>query len=169
MDQLFWLTRPLQAAGGDAAAAAGAAAARRLLSEGGMSSGQTAIYVVVSVLLVIFAGMMAGLTLGLLSLGETRDECGLHGAPDTSAARAVRGCVAAAAGSDRPRQRYRHCPPLPPALPCRQCAHSSHLLPHLIADNVDLEVIRRSGTERERWLVGQVAPVRCRPAWHVHG
>ncbi|PRW58116.1 DUF21 domain-containing protein [Chlorella sorokiniana] len=100
MDSIFWLTRPLHAGGCDVGHEGMALhAARRLLSEGGsLSSGQTAVYIVISVLLVIFAGMMAGLTLGLLSL-----------------------------------------------------------------DKVDLEVIRRSGSEKDRWLVGQVAPLLHRP------
>ncbi|KAL4420313.1 hypothetical protein ABPG77_010218 [Micractinium sp. CCAP 211/92] len=69
-----------------------------LLEDNSLSSGATAVYIIVSVLLVVFAGMMAGLTLGLLSL-----------------------------------------------------------------DKVDLEVIKRSGTEKQRWLVTQVEPVLARP------
>jgi len=44
---------------------------RALLSEDhSLSSGATAVYIVICVLLVCFAGMMAGLTLGLLSLDK---------------------------------------------------------------------------------------------------
>ncbi len=76
MDRIFWLTCPLHAGGGGDDGAA-LHIARRLLSEGGgLSGGQTALYVVISVLLVIFAGMMAGLTLGLLSLGEPLGQYG---------------------------------------------------------------------------------------------
>ena len=72
MDRIFWLTRPLHAGGcGCGDGSDPLHLARRLLSEGGeLSSGQTAVYIIISVLLVIFSGMMAGLTLGLLSLGE---------------------------------------------------------------------------------------------------
>ncbi|KAL4434431.1 hypothetical protein ABPG75_000872 [Micractinium tetrahymenae] len=69
-----------------------------LIEDHSLSSGAAAVYIIVSVLLVCFAGMMAGLTLGLLSL-----------------------------------------------------------------DKVDLEVIKRSGTEKQRWLVTQVEPVLARP------
>jgi hypothetical protein len=70
------------------------AGGRRMLKEANLSSGQTAVYIVICILLVIFAGCMAGLTLGLLSL-----------------------------------------------------------------DKVDLEVVKRSGTDKQKWLVTQVEPV----------
>ncbi|KAL4421316.1 hypothetical protein ABPG75_010607 [Micractinium tetrahymenae] len=80
------------------AAAAAAAAAFDLRSESDLSPETKFALVVIAVLLVIFAGLMAGLTLGLLSL-----------------------------------------------------------------DKVDLEIIKRSGTPREVWLVERVEPVLARP------
>ncbi len=59
------------ALGGGAAHAAGAAAATLdLRSEGDLSPEATVAFIVISVVLVIFAGIMAGLTLGLLSLDK---------------------------------------------------------------------------------------------------
>lgn len=76
------------------------AAGRRLLFEesSSLSTGTTIGYAFICVALVIFSGMMAGLTLGLLSL-----------------------------------------------------------------DKMDLEVIKRSGTDHEKWLVAKIEPVVRRP------
>ncbi|KAL6775935.1 hypothetical protein ACKKBG_A19145 [Auxenochlorella protothecoides x Auxenochlorella symbiontica] len=63
-----------------------------------LSPGMTTAYILLCIVLVIFSGIMAGLTLGLLSL-----------------------------------------------------------------DRVDLQVIKRSGTERERWLVSRIEPVLAKP------
>ena len=71
--RLLWSAgdHPLAAPGGSLLPAAGAAA-RRLLAENAhsLSAGETAGYIILCVFLVIFAGMMAGLTLGLLSLDK---------------------------------------------------------------------------------------------------
>ena len=72
---------------------------RRMLGEDhSLTPGAEAAYIIVSVLLIIFSGLMAGLTLGLLSL-----------------------------------------------------------------DRIDLEVLRRSGTDKDRWLVERVAPLLANP------
>lgn len=51
-------------------AGGGAADALDLQSEGDLSPETTVAFIVISVFLVIFAGLMAGLTLGLLSLDK---------------------------------------------------------------------------------------------------
>lgn len=77
MDGLQWMLGAVDwliggTANASAVSAAGplSAVGRHLLSEP-LSSSQTTIYIVLCVLLVIFAGCMSGLTVGLLSLGES--------------------------------------------------------------------------------------------------
>lgn len=116
------------------------------------------------VLLVCFAGMMAGLTLGLLSL----DKC---------ASRAACACLALHLGTHTCRGGRGHtpasllgAPPASPHLPACGLVVSTILLSCLHvpqppgeqcvpACRVDLEVIKRSGNEKQRWLVTQVEPV----------
>lgn len=128
-----WLFAGLH--GGTSEPLALAASGRRLLGED-LSSGEMALYICVSIFLVIFAGLMSGLTLGLLSLGEEmclkqRRARALHLAPSWAPSHPLHPLAATPAN----------------------------------ADPMGLEVVKRSGTERERWLVSRVEPVLTNPHW----
>jgi hypothetical protein len=91
-------------------------------------------FIVISVLLVLFAGLMAGLTLGLLSLDRQAGCRRLR--PPAAAAAAVR------------------------LWQVRQLERAGCLLG---LRRVDLEVIKRSGSPKEVWLAERVEPVLARP------
>ena len=100
------------------------------------------------VLLVCFAGMMAGLTLGLLSLDKWA--CALR-------ADACNDCWDACACSQQLRPANHSC-----ANVCICVCGGVHFTSKSNTKcpcRVDLEVIKRSGSEKQRWLVTQVEPV----------
>lgn len=132
----------LAAMGGQGGSLAAVSMGRRLLSGSSLSTGGTIGYAFICVGLVIFAGMMAGLTLGLLSIDKSEAAAA---PPPRRRTRLLLAVSSAAVG----------CPP------CGSCLRTtpSPSLPPCSNSRMDLEVIKRSGTERERWLVRRIEPV----------